>query len=670
MGRARRRWWIVVVATLLVTTVLGDPGAARAAEDDDVVFTGAGWGHGVGMAQWGTQARANDGQTHAAILSAYYTGSTLGTLGQGGVAAVGKIFVNIASDQITTKATVVAGPGGGGSGVSVTRGGNEPVTLQNGQSLTVVDTNDNNPGGCRVDFSHHDDWDVGGCNIDIALTEGGGPPAHLVKIESCRLSGDRCTYGWGKQIHFVDNAVHDPGFPGFDVVVEVGIDDYVRGITEVPFSWHMEALETQAIAARSYAASRAVDLTHTATGCWCELRNDSFDQVYSGWVLGWPDSSRWDQAATGTAGTVVTHPAAPDGMIVRAYYSSSNGGASESSQEKWGGSHPYLVSVPDPWSLEAPNPNRSWNVAKTNGEVAAWLGMTGVQGAQVTARNTSGSPKTFLFTGFDAAGNTKEVSRSVEQVRSRFALNSWFFEIVIGSSSPGLGDRVGLHDPTTGIWHLQRPNGTVSSFYYGNPKDIPYAGDWNGDGVITMGLYRQSTGFLFLRNSNTQGIADIEIFYGNPGDIPIAGDWNGDGVDTVGIFRPSEARFYLRNTNTQGVGDVSFAFGDRGDIPIAGDWDGDGKDTVGLYRPSTRTVYLANSISNPGADFTWVYTGAIADDRIVAGDWNRNGIDTVGIFRPSEGRFYLRDTFTQAAANIVFDLGASYMTPVAGWWGD
>ena len=82
-------------------------------------------------------------------------------------------------------------------------------------------------------------------------------------------------------------------------------------------------------------------------------------------------------------------------------------------------------------------------------------------------------------------------------------------------------------------------------------------GDWDGDGVETPGLYRQSDGYVYLRNSNTQGIADIKFFFGNPGDVPIAGDFNGDGFDTVSIYRPSNQTFYIINklgSNDGGLG--------------------------------------------------------------------------------------------------------------------
>ena len=46
-------------------------------------------------------------------------------------------------------------------------------------------------------------------------------------------------------------------------------------------------------------------------------------------------------------------------------------------------------------------------------------------------------------------------------------------------------------------------------FFYGNPGDVPFMGDWDCDGVDTPGLFRLSDAFAYLRNSNSQGIADI-----------------------------------------------------------------------------------------------------------------------------------------------------------------
>lgn len=151
--------------------------------------------------------------------------------------------------------------------------------------------------------------------------------------------------------------------------------------------------------------------------------------------------------------------------------------------------------------------------------------------------------------------------------------------------------QLGLVDTTTGIWKVGG-----GAFYYGDPGDYPFVGDWDCSGVDTPGLYRQSDGYVYLRNSNTQGIADIKFFFGNPGDVPIAGDFNGDGCDTVSIYRPSNQTFYIINelgSNDAGLdaAEYSFMFGDPGDEPFVGDLDGDGIDEVGLHRDTTGLVY-------------------------------------------------------------------------------
>src|SRR3989344_2085490 len=111
----------------------------------------------------------------------------------------------------------------------------------------------------------------------------------------------------------------------------------------------------------------------------------------------------------------------------------------------------------------------------------------------------------------------------------------------------------------------------------GMSGDKPIAGDWDNDGIDTIGVFRPTQGKFYLRNTNSQGNADITATFGTNGDLPIAGDWNNDGIDSVGVFRPTNGMFYLRNTNSAGPADASFAFGTKGDLPIAGDIDGSKK---------------------------------------------------------------------------------------------
>jgi hypothetical protein len=208
----------------------------------------------------------------------------------------------------------------------------------------------------------------------------------------------------------------------------------------------------------------------------------------------------------------------------------------------------------------------------------------------------------------------------------------------------------------------------VATFFYGNPGDVPFSGDWDCDGIKTPGLYRQSDGFAYLRNSNTQGVADVRFFFGNPGDLPLAGDFDGDGCDTLSLYRPSEGRFYVINRlgssdTGLGVAEHSYYFGDPGDAPFIGDWDGDGIDTPGLRRPSNGFVYLRHSNSQGVADVEYFYGDP--GDVVFTGDWDANGTDTLGLYRPSTGVVYLRNTNSTGIADLSIGVGFG-MHPVGG----
>jgi hypothetical protein len=139
-------------------------------------------------------------------------------------------------------------------------------------------------------------------------------------------------------------------------------------------------------------------------------------------------------------------------------------------------------------------------------------------------------------------------------------------------------------------------------------------------------------GEFLLRNSNSAGSPDVSFEYGLPTDKPITGDWNNDGVDSIGVYRPSNSTFYLRNNNSSGSPNHSFVYGIANDIPITGDWNNDGVDSIGVYRPSNSTFYLRNSNSAGGsADYIFAY--GIANDIPITGDWNGDHLTTVGAFR-------------------------------------
>jgi hypothetical protein len=204
---------------------------------------------------------------------------------------------------------------------------------------------------------------------------------------------------------------------------------------------------------------------------------------------------------------------------------------------------------------------------------------------------------------------------------------------------------------------------TVDSFFFGDPGDVALMGDWDCDGVRTPAMYRRSNGFMYLRNSNTQGVADVEFFYGDPSDVPLAGDFDGDGCDTLAIYRADEGRVYVKNSLGTGVADYSFWFGNPGDVPFVGDFDGDGVDSVGLHRASTGFVYFRNANSTGVADSEFFYGDP--GDVIVAGDWDGDGDDTVAVYRPSTGNLYVKYANTPGAADYTLRVGAYLSVLVA-----
>ena len=221
----------------------------------------------------------------------------------------------------------------------------------------------------------------------------------------------------------------------------------------------------------------------------------------------------------------------------------------------------------------------------------------------------------------------------------------------------------GVFRPTNGALYLKNNNMTGFAdvqINYGLGGDYPVVGDWDGNGTVTIGVYRN--GSFYLRNSNSIGFADSVFPFGQAGDQPIAGDWNGDGRDTIGVYR--NGTFFLRNSNSPGTPDATFQLGNPGDVAIAGDWTGKGYDTTGVFRPSNGALYLKNLNTSGFADIQINY--GLAGDKPVVGDWDGNGTVTIGVYRGNQ--FLLRNSNTIGFAEIVFSLGNAGDMPIAGDW--
>ena len=170
-------------------------------------------------------------------------------------------------------------------------------------------------------------------------------------------------------------------------------------------------------------------------------------------------------------------------------------------------------------------------------------------------------------------------------------------------SEPGLPDRQNEtqgarknmpprpYDTALGHRTLKRTaNGEVRSdvidhvFYFGGSGDIPVAGDWNGDGVDTIGVFNNGTWILDDNGDGRWLPGETMVELGQAGDIPIVGDFNGDGVSDLGVFRDGKWMIDINGNRTFDPEDLYIEFGQAGDIPVVADWNGDGIDEVGVYR--------------------------------------------------------------------------------------
>ena len=126
-------------------------------------------------------------------------------------------------------------------------------------------------------------------------------------------------------------------------------------------------------------------------------------------------------------------------------------------------------------------------------------------------------------------------------------------------------------------------------FKYGSERDVPLAGDWNGDGVSTIGVFRDGEWYLDVNGNGKWDQGDVFARFGQPGDIPVVGDWTGDGIKKLGVYRNGTWYLDVQNRKVLDAHARVFRLGESGDIPVVGDWTGDGIDKVGVYKSGVAT---------------------------------------------------------------------------------
>ena len=242
----------------------------------------------------------------------------------------------------------------------------------------------------------------------------------------------------------------------------------------------------------------------------------------------------------------------------------------------------------------------------------------------------------------------------------------------VAKFSTTFNDTIGVFRPSSNAFLLRNSNTAGPADLnvpFGISGDLSVTGDWDGNGIDDVAIFRPGTQQWLLRLQN--GTTITLNAFGQNGDIPVAGDWNGDGIDTIGVFRPSTNEWILTNgpntNNTTPPENFRFPFGTSGDIPITGDWTGAGFDTPGTFRPGQSLFILSIGFSSTVDITAFFGTKGV---RPVVGDWDGDGVTTIGVFDPGTGTMSLNNTNTtgNGVGDIVFSFGLNGDSPLAGDW--
>jgi stage II sporulation protein D len=335
------------------------------------VFTisGRGFGHGVGMSQYGALGMAQAGIDYSAILAHYYPGTELGA------APVARVRVLLAEGRRSVRVASAA-----------------PFTVRDAGGVT----RELAAGSHALDASLRVQMPAGPVVLRAPL---------LFSPGAAPLQLDGRSYRGTLELAAVRG--------GLRIVNAVPLEQYLFGVVprEVPSRWPDEALKAQAVAARSYA------LAVRRSGPF-DLYADVRSQVYGGIGAEHPSTTA---AVLATAGEVLLY----GGRVATTFYFSTSGGRTANVADVWPTSAPvpYLVSVEDPY--DAVSPHHAWGpLAVTAARLRSVLR---APGSLVDVRTTvTPSGRVARVVG---VGTTGRSSVPAASVRTALGLRSTWFEV-------------------------------------------------------------------------------------------------------------------------------------------------------------------------------------------------------------------------------------------------
>lgn len=313
-------------------------------------ISGQGFGHGRGMSQYGAQGAALRGVQSAQILETYYPGTTPTQF-------VREVRVLIAGDA-DDDTVVLAAPG---LSIADYGAGKAYKLPANGARLWKLFTSE---GVTKVSYLSASGWKRYALGGKSALAGVGEFRSASYVLTLRTKAGDKKYRGALRYVY--QNTVN-----------RLSLESYLKGVipTEMPVTWRADALEAQAVAARSYAAREMLDNPNRSY----HVYDDTRSQVYGGLGV---EAAKSNDAVAATAGTILMYAGKP----ALTQFSSSNGGWSVA-----GATQAYLVAQEDTFEQYSSNPNSSWTVALDAAALQrAYPAIGTLKQVQVTERDGNG----------------------------------------------------------------------------------------------------------------------------------------------------------------------------------------------------------------------------------------------------------------------------------------
>jgi len=392
----RRRRAAPALAGVVAALVLLAGAATASAYTTDTAFriTGHGWGHGIGMSQWGAYGYAKHGWGFKAILKHYYTGIGFGDAANNDVRV--RLRSGLGSVKVSCPQEYTATGSGGSLAIA---GGVTATTTYAGGAYRVSAAGQTQAFGSPVTFT---------------------PSSGSLRVLTETDLDDTGPY------RGVIRVVREDG--KLMMVNAVPLESYLRGVVphEVPPSWPLEALKAQACAARAFALGSRKP--NESWDVYCDVRS----QAYMGVGIEDPQT---DRAVKETAGVV---PAYGDKPILAVYFSCS-GGRTESIEHGWPGASPiaYLKGVADPYDTYATL--HDWGpLRRTAAEIASSLGVKGTLRAVYTVKR--GTSPRIVKAALIGSSGVKFIDGN--ELRMKLGLKSTWAQFVSMSISPAPRDNV------------------------------------------------------------------------------------------------------------------------------------------------------------------------------------------------------------------------------------